>query len=94
MESDPSDHVEDSADGSNQASNVEERLPSANRELVEEYDEDRLKSILKLWYNVDFNARLKFPEVFDTVPAHHLADRIWRLPMTYEEVGHRLLGKR
>jgi hypothetical protein len=93
MASESSEHIEGSSEEFGQPSNEGGGLSSANRELMEEYDESRMKKILMRWYNVDFKHRLKFPETFNTVPVHQSANRIWRIPMDYEEVARRLLGE-
>ena len=93
MASESSEHIEGSSEELGQPSNEGGGLSSANRELMEEYDESRMKKILMRWYNVDFKHRLKFPETFNTVPVHQSANRIWRIPMDYEEVARRLLGE-
>jgi hypothetical protein len=93
MASESSEHIEGSHEELGQSSNEGGGLSSANRELMEEYDESRMKNILMRWYNVDFKHRLNFPETFNVVPAHQSANRIWRMPMDYEEVARRLLGE-
>ena len=60
---------------------------------MDEYDETRMKKILLRWYTVEFKHRLIFPETFNAVPAHQSANRIWRLPMEYEELARWLLGE-
>ena len=42
---------------------------SSNRELMDSYDSNRLKEILRHWYEIEFESRLEFPESFSTVPA-------------------------
>jgi hypothetical protein len=93
MATEASENFEGSSEDRGQSSNGEEELSSANRELMEEYDEARMKNILVLWYNVDFKHKLNFPETFNEVPAHQSANRIWRAPMDDEEVARRLLGE-
>ena len=88
-----SENFEGSNEEQCQSSNGGEGLSSANRELMEEYDEARMKNILMRWYNVDFKHKLNFPETFNEVPAHQSANRIWRTPMDYEEVARRFLGE-
>ena len=94
MASESSENIEVSCEDQAQLSNVEGRLSSANRELMEEYDKIRMKNILLRWYNVEFKHKLNFPDTFNAVPAHQSANRIWRLPMDYEEVARRLLGEK
>jgi len=90
-----SEIAEDSSEEREQSSKDDEPVSSsANRELIEEYDEDRMRNILIRWFSRDFNYRLNFPEAFNLVPAHQSANRIWRQPMDYEEVAYRLLGQR
>ena len=93
MNSQSSENFEDSSEERVQSiTNGEERF-SADRELIETYDEQRRKSIFQRWYNVDFKGKFSFPEPFNTVPIHHLPDRIWIRPMDYDEVARRLLGE-
>ena len=93
MNSQSSENFEDSSEERVQfITNGEERF-SADRELIETYDEQRRKSIFQRWYNVDFKGKFSFPEPFNTVPIHHLPDRIWIRPMDYDEVARRLLGE-
>lgn len=87
-----SEVVADSTEETEEPQNDRASSSLANRELVEEYDEERMREIQKRWYHVDFEYKFNFPEGFDTVPAHQSANRIWMRPMDYEEVGHRLLG--
>jgi hypothetical protein len=91
MATESSEKFEDSHEEQSQLSNEDGRLSSANREFIQEYDETRMKNILLWWYNVEFKHRLNFSENFNAVPAHQSANRIWRLPMDYEEVARRLL---
>jgi hypothetical protein len=91
MATESSENFENSGEEQSQLSNEDGRLSSANRELMQEYDETRLKNILLRWYNVGFKHRLNFPETFNAVPAHQSGNRIWRLPMDYEEVARQLL---
>jgi len=93
MEVESADNLADSQHEEVRCAQEEDGLSSAQRDLIEYYDEARMGNILLRWYRVDFAYRLKFPEEFDKVPAHHSADRIWSMPMTYEEVGRRLLGE-
>jgi hypothetical protein len=93
MATEASENFEGSSEDRGQSSNGEEGLSSANRELMEEYDETHMKNILALWYIVDFKHKLNFPETFNEVPPHQLANRIWRAPMDYEEVARLLLGE-
>ena len=95
MSLDSSENIEDSFEDREQPSKDDGPvLSSANRELIEEYSEDRMRNILMRWFNCDFKFRFNFPETFNAVPAHQSANRIWRLPMSYEEVSYRLLGQR
>lgn len=87
-----SEVVADSTEEREETQNDGATSSLANRELVEEYDEERMRDILKRWYHVNFEYKFNFPECFDTVPAHQSANRIWMSPMNYEEVGYRLLG--
>jgi hypothetical protein len=91
MATESSENFEESHEERSQLSNEDGRLSSANREFIQEYDETRMKNILLRWYNVEFKHRLNFPDTFNAVPAHQSANRIWRLPMDYEEVARRLL---
>ena len=95
MSLDSSENIEDSFEDREQPSKDDGPvLSSANRELIEEYSEDRMRDILMQWFICDFKFRFNFPETFNAVPAHQSANRIWRLPMSYEEVSYRLLGQR
>jgi len=94
MATESSENFEESHEERSQLSNEDGRLSSANREFIQEYDETRMNNILLRWYNVEFKHRLNFPDTFNAVPAHQSANRIWRLPMDYEEVARRLLGEK
>ena len=87
-----SEIVPDSTEEKEETQNEGATSSLANRELVEEYDEEKMREIQKRWYHVDFEYKFNFPESFETVPAHQSANRIWMSPMDYEEVGYRLLG--
>jgi hypothetical protein len=87
-----SDVVADSSEEREETQNDGATSASANSELIEEYDEVRMRDIQKRWYCIDFEHQFNFPESFVTVPPHHSADRIWMNPMDYEEVAYRLLG--
>jgi hypothetical protein len=87
-----SDVIADSCEEREEAQNGGATSASANSELIEEYDEERMLDIQKRWYSIDFEHKFNFPECFVTVPAHHSANRIWMSPMDYEEVAYRLLG--
>ena len=90
-----SEIVEDSSEEREQPSKDDGPVSSsANRELIDEYDEDRMRDILRRWFSRDFAYRFNFPEAFNLVPAHQSANIIWRRPMDYEEVAYRLLGQR
>ena len=86
--------VADSTEDNEETQNDRASSASASCEIVEEYDEERMRTILFRWYHVDFKYKFNFPESFDTVPAHQTANRIWTQPMDYEEVAYRLLGQR
>jgi len=88
------EEVADSTEGIEEIQSNRASSPSANCELVEEYNEERMRSILFRWYSVDFKYKFSFSDSFNTVPVHQSANRIWTQPMAYEEVAYRLLGQR
>jgi hypothetical protein len=88
------DVVAESSEEGGPSSNVEERSSSVNCEIMEEYDEERMKQIVMRFYNVDFEKRLNFPATFEARPSHFEGNRIWTGPMDYNEVGDRLSGQK
>ena len=94
MDEESAEIVADSqSEDENRPSKEEDEVSLDHRELIDEYDKDRMRDILSRWYNIDFAYRLDFPEEFGTVPAQHSADKIWRVPMAHEEVCRWLLGE-
>jgi hypothetical protein len=94
MDDESAEIVADShSEGDARSSKEEDELSSDHHDLIDEYVESRMQDILWRWYNIDFAYRFNFPEGFGTVPDHHFADKIWRVPMAHEEVCRWLLGK-
>ena len=58
-----------------------------DREIMDEQDIERLKTLIKSWYDVEFEFRLKFPEHFNEVPALYSVNRVWDKPVTYRALG-------
>ncbi len=58
-----------------------------DREIMDQQDIERLKTLIKSWYDVEFEFRLKFPEHFNDVPALYSVNRVWDKPVTYKTLG-------
>lgn len=66
----------------------------SQREEITEVDINRrLSTIIQNWYDVEISSKLNFPEYFEEVPATQRASRLWRTPMSAQEVLKRLLGE-